>query len=149
VARQPSGFAFVEYEDELDAEDAIKAMDNAELQGHRLKVEMSEPELEPEPEPEPERELGPDAVSSELEDAVVLPESRRELRQLIAEARHFGLPELQTLAEAELAKTEAQAKTIQELQLVARGAFATAGRCRRYDRRLRTLHAASSVRRCL
>jgi hypothetical protein len=41
VARQPAGFAFVEYEDERDAEDAIKDMDGQELQGHRLKVEMS------------------------------------------------------------------------------------------------------------
>ena len=41
VARQPAGFAFVEFEDERDAEDAIKTMDNADLKGHRLKVEMS------------------------------------------------------------------------------------------------------------
>ena len=41
VARQPSGFAFIEFGDERDAQDAIKEMDGAELRGERLKVEMS------------------------------------------------------------------------------------------------------------
>ena len=41
VARQPAGFAFVEYDDERDAEDAIKEMDGKDLKGHALKVEMS------------------------------------------------------------------------------------------------------------
>lgn len=33
VARQPSGFAFLEFEDERDAEDAIKALDGGSLKG--------------------------------------------------------------------------------------------------------------------
>ena len=41
VARQPSGFAFIEFGDERDAQDAIKEMDGAELRGERLKVELS------------------------------------------------------------------------------------------------------------
>ena len=41
VARQPSGFAFVEYEDKRDAEDAIEKMDNSELLGCTMRVEMS------------------------------------------------------------------------------------------------------------
>ena len=41
VARQPSGFGFVEFEEERDADDAIKEMDGKEIKGHGLKVEMS------------------------------------------------------------------------------------------------------------
>ena len=48
---------------------------------------------------------------------IVLPDSRHELRQLVAEARHFGLLELETLARWELAKAEEQATVLNELQL--------------------------------
>eukprot|EP01113_Clastostelium_recurvatum_P012449 TRINITY_DN1646_c0_g1_i2.p1 TRINITY_DN1646_c0_g1~~TRINITY_DN1646_c0_g1_i2.p1 ORF type:complete len:229 (-),score=21.34 TRINITY_DN1646_c0_g1_i2:73-711(-) len=36
-----SGFAFVEYDDERDAEDAIRALDNTDLDGSRIVVEQS------------------------------------------------------------------------------------------------------------
>lgn len=41
VARNPPGFAFVEFEDPRDAEDAVRAMDGSRLCGARIKVEMS------------------------------------------------------------------------------------------------------------
>ncbi|XP_059404013.1 serine/arginine-rich splicing factor 7-like isoform X2 [Carassius carassius] len=41
VARNPPGFAFVEYEDARDAEDAVKGMDGKVLCGARVRVEMS------------------------------------------------------------------------------------------------------------
>ncbi|XP_026067797.1 serine/arginine-rich splicing factor 7-like [Carassius auratus] len=41
VARNPPGFAFVEYEDTRDAEDAVKGMDGKVLCGSRVRVEMS------------------------------------------------------------------------------------------------------------
>ena len=41
MARTPPGFGFIEFEDERDAEDAIKDMDGAEIKGHKLHVEMS------------------------------------------------------------------------------------------------------------
>uniref|UniRef100_A0A8C1N1C5 Serine and arginine rich splicing factor 7a n=1 Tax=Cyprinus carpio TaxID=7962 RepID=A0A8C1N1C5_CYPCA len=41
VARNPPGFAFVEYEDARDAEDAVKGMDGKVLCGSRVRVEMS------------------------------------------------------------------------------------------------------------
>uniref|UniRef100_W5K1U8 Serine and arginine rich splicing factor 7a n=1 Tax=Astyanax mexicanus TaxID=7994 RepID=W5K1U8_ASTMX len=40
VARNPPGFAFVEFEDSRDAEDAVKGMDGV-LCGNRIRVEMS------------------------------------------------------------------------------------------------------------
>jgi splicing factor, arginine/serine-rich 1 len=36
-------FAFVEYEEERDAGEAIRALDARDLQGHRLRVEYSRP----------------------------------------------------------------------------------------------------------
>ncbi|XP_044058276.1 serine and arginine rich splicing factor 7a isoform X2 [Siniperca chuatsi] len=41
VARNPPGFAFVEFEDPRDAEDAVKGMDGKVLCGSRVRVEMS------------------------------------------------------------------------------------------------------------
>ncbi|XP_064480592.1 RNA-binding protein 1-like isoform X1 [Ornithodoros turicata] len=41
VARNPPGFAFVEFEDTRDAEDACRALDGSRLCGTRVRVEMS------------------------------------------------------------------------------------------------------------
>nr|ADF28513.1 rbp1-like RNA-binding protein PB [Pelinobius muticus] len=41
VARNPPGFAFVEFEDSRDAEDAVKALDGTRICGARVRVEMS------------------------------------------------------------------------------------------------------------
>jgi len=41
VARNPPGFAFVEFEDPRDAEDAVRAMDGTRICGSRVRVEMS------------------------------------------------------------------------------------------------------------
>ncbi|XDV53692.1 hypothetical protein PO909_022128 [Leuciscus waleckii] len=41
VARKPPGFAFVEYEDARDAEDAVKGMDGKVLCGAHVRVELS------------------------------------------------------------------------------------------------------------
>uniref|UniRef100_A0A1Q3F7Z2 Putative rna recognition motif in serine/arginine-rich splicing factor 3 n=1 Tax=Culex tarsalis TaxID=7177 RepID=A0A1Q3F7Z2_CULTA len=41
VARNPPGFAFVEFEDKRDAEDACRSLDGAKCCGTRIRVEMS------------------------------------------------------------------------------------------------------------
>lgn len=41
VARHPPGFAFVEFEDDRDAEDAIREMDDRSVCGSRIRVEWA------------------------------------------------------------------------------------------------------------
>ena len=49
VARNPPGFAFVEYEDDRDADDAIKGLDGSSLGGNRIRVERSTGKIRPKP----------------------------------------------------------------------------------------------------
>ena len=41
VARNPPGFAFVEFEDPRDAEDSVRGLDGTRVCGERVQVEMS------------------------------------------------------------------------------------------------------------
>merc|ERR1712021_271697 len=41
VARNPPGFAFVEFEDPRDAEDSVRGLDGTRVCGQRVRVEMS------------------------------------------------------------------------------------------------------------
>jgi len=41
VARNPPGFAFVEFEDARDAEDSVRGLDGTRVCGSRVRVEMS------------------------------------------------------------------------------------------------------------
>ncbi|XP_065314292.1 serine/arginine-rich splicing factor 3-like isoform X1 [Gordionus sp. m RMFG-2023] len=41
VARNPPGFAFVEFEDPRDADDAVRALDGTKICGVRVRVELS------------------------------------------------------------------------------------------------------------
>ncbi|GAB1610335.1 serine/arginine-rich splicing factor 7-like [Argonauta hians] len=49
VARNPSGFAFVEFEDPRDAEDAVRALDGTNVCGARVRVEHSTGKVRPKP----------------------------------------------------------------------------------------------------
>ncbi|GFO29461.1 serine/arginine-rich splicing factor 1 [Plakobranchus ocellatus] len=41
VARKPPGFAFVEFEESSDAEDAVRGIDGTKINGRYVRVEMS------------------------------------------------------------------------------------------------------------
>ena len=41
VARRPPGFAFIEFEDGRDAEDAVRGLDGGRICGVRARVELS------------------------------------------------------------------------------------------------------------
>jgi len=41
IARNPPGFAFVEFEDPRDAEDAVQGLDGSKISGRRVRVELS------------------------------------------------------------------------------------------------------------
>ncbi|XP_060566175.1 serine/arginine-rich splicing factor 7-like isoform X3 [Ruditapes philippinarum] len=49
VARNPAGFAFVEFEDPRDAEDAVRGLDGTSLCGSRIRVEHSTGKVRPKP----------------------------------------------------------------------------------------------------
>jgi arginine/serine-rich splicing factor 7 len=49
VARNPAGFAFVEFEDERDAEDAVRGLDGTNVCGVRVRVEHSTGRVRPKP----------------------------------------------------------------------------------------------------
>ncbi|CAL4222204.1 unnamed protein product, partial [Meganyctiphanes norvegica] len=43
VASNPPGFAFVEFEDDRDAEDAVRGLDGQTVCGRKVQVEMAKP----------------------------------------------------------------------------------------------------------
>lgn len=49
VARNPAGFAFVEFEDARDAENAVRALDGTKICGGRARVELSTGKIRPKP----------------------------------------------------------------------------------------------------
>ncbi|RUS84357.1 hypothetical protein EGW08_007889, partial [Elysia chlorotica] len=49
VARNPPGFAFVEFEDYRDAEDSVKELDGTTICGVRVRVELSSGKVRPKP----------------------------------------------------------------------------------------------------
>jgi len=49
VARNPPGFAFVEFEDYRDAEDSVKELDGTNICGVRARVELSSGKVRPKP----------------------------------------------------------------------------------------------------
>eukprot|EP00004_Rigifila_ramosa_P013168 TRINITY_DN28_c0_g1_i1.p1 TRINITY_DN28_c0_g1~~TRINITY_DN28_c0_g1_i1.p1 ORF type:complete len:181 (+),score=15.44 TRINITY_DN28_c0_g1_i1:44-544(+) len=52
VARRPPGYAFVDFEDPRDAEDAVRNLDGKEIKGKRCRVELAR-------DPRDRRERGP------------------------------------------------------------------------------------------
>ena len=49
VARNPAGFAFIEFEDPRDADDAVRGMDGTTICGSRVRVEHSTGKVRPKP----------------------------------------------------------------------------------------------------
>ena len=49
VACNPAGFAFVEFDDERDAEDAVRGLDGTQMCGVRVRVEHSTGRVRPKP----------------------------------------------------------------------------------------------------
>ncbi|ELU13011.1 hypothetical protein CAPTEDRAFT_223451 [Capitella teleta] len=49
VARNPPGFAFIEYEDPRDADDAVRSLDGSTICGVRARVEHSTGKVRPKP----------------------------------------------------------------------------------------------------
>jgi len=49
VARNPPGFAFVEYQDPRDADDAVRGLDGTTICGGRVRVEHSSGKVRPKP----------------------------------------------------------------------------------------------------
>ncbi|KAL4225639.1 serine arginine-rich splicing factor [Mactra antiquata] len=49
VARNPAGFAFIEFEDPRDAEDAVRGLDGTNVNGSRIRVEHSTGKVRPKP----------------------------------------------------------------------------------------------------
>ncbi|XP_055996814.1 serine/arginine-rich splicing factor 7-like isoform X2 [Ostrea edulis] len=49
VARNPAGFAFIEFEDPRDADDAVRGMDGTSICGSRVRVEHSTGKVRPKP----------------------------------------------------------------------------------------------------
>lgn len=49
VARNPAGFAFVEFEDNRDADDAVQGLDGTTICGERVRVEHSSGKVRPKP----------------------------------------------------------------------------------------------------
>ncbi|XP_041365207.1 serine/arginine-rich splicing factor 7-like [Gigantopelta aegis] len=49
VARNPPGFAFIEFEDHRDADDAVRALDGGTICGARVRVEHSNGKVRPKP----------------------------------------------------------------------------------------------------
>lgn len=49
VARNPPGFAFIEFEDQRDADDAVRALDGTTVCGVRVRVEHSTGKVRPKP----------------------------------------------------------------------------------------------------
>ncbi|KAK3104209.1 hypothetical protein FSP39_025322 [Pinctada imbricata] len=49
VARNPAGFAFIEFEDPRDADDAVRGLDGSSVCGCRVRVEHSSGKVRPKP----------------------------------------------------------------------------------------------------
>ena len=55
------------------------------------------------------------AQAADDPEEIVLPDSAAELRQLAAEARYYGLPELEALAQAQIARVDARSARIAQI----------------------------------